>query len=139
MYYIEKTQAEKMLKILDLKAVDLQDWDELVAKTYGRPYSLQQQDGCMPRGTLRLEIPSDYSEDDEMNDEIPERVDDQIRGVKFEKWLERNPNHPIEGESDWRLTTWWERNFYPDLQTVANDLHKKGLVEAGVYLIIIDW
>jgi hypothetical protein len=128
-----------MLKIQDLKTVDLQDWNELVTKTYGRPYSLQQQDGCMPRGTLRLEIPSDYTEDDEMNDEIPERVNDQKRGVKFEKWLERDPNQPIEGETGWRLGMWWNRNFYPDLQTVANDLHKKGLVEAGVYLIIIDW
>jgi hypothetical protein len=30
-----------------------------------------------------------------------------------------------------------ERNFYPDVQMVANDLYSKGLVAAGKYEI--DW
>jgi hypothetical protein len=34
---------------------------------------------------------------------------------------------------------WWERNFYPDIQIVANDLHSKDLLEAGTYIIEIDW
>jgi hypothetical protein len=33
----------------------------------------------------------------------------------------------------------WDRNFYPNVQMVANDLHKKGLLEAGEYSIRIDW
>jgi hypothetical protein len=33
----------------------------------------------------------------------------------------------------------WERNFYPDTYTVANDLYDKGLIEAGDYIINIDW
>jgi hypothetical protein len=34
---------------------------------------------------------------------------------------------------------WWDRNFYPNLQMVANDLHEKGLLAAGDYIISIDW
>lgn len=34
---------------------------------------------------------------------------------------------------------WWVRNFYPDVNMVANDLYEKGLLEAGEYLINIDW
>ena len=33
----------------------------------------------------------------------------------------------------------WERNFYPNIQAVANDLYKKGLLETGDYWIDIDW
>ena len=33
----------------------------------------------------------------------------------------------------------WERNFYPHVEMVMNDLHAKGLVEAGEYVIDIDW
>jgi hypothetical protein len=29
--------------------------------------------------------------------------------------------------------------FYPDIQTVANDLHKKGLFPADKYNTNIDW
>jgi len=34
---------------------------------------------------------------------------------------------------------WWERNFYPDVEMIANDLHKRGILEAGEYVIDIDW
>jgi hypothetical protein len=75
-----------------------------------------------------------------MNDSIPEIVNGDIMGVKFKTWLDRNPKQPIvDQEFDWDLSLFWERNFYPDIQIVANDLYKKGLIEAGDYIINIDW
>lgn len=37
------------------------------------------------------------------------------------------------------LSLWWERNFYPSVEVVANDLHARGLLPAGEYTIDIDW
>lgn len=129
------------MKIRTEKIIDLNEWDELVSETYSRPYSFQQQDGCKERGMYWLTIPDhgyDYEED--MVEEIPEVVNHGIMGVKFYKWLERDPKQPLKNqEYDWELEMWWERNFYPHIQTVANDLYEKGLIEAGEYGIEIDW
>lgn len=128
-----------MIKIKNVKMIEVSDWDKLVSDTYGKPYSFQQQDGCQPRGIFHLTIPSEYTCDDEMNDEIPEIINGETMGVKFEKWLERDPNEPVAGRTDYGIGLWWDRNFYPDIHTVANDLHKRGLIEAGEYSIEIDW
>ena len=61
-------------------------------------------------------------------------------GVKFAKWLERDPKQPIKNQQyEWELNLFWIRNFYPNIQTVANDLYKKGLIKKGEYTINIDW
>jgi hypothetical protein len=127
--------------VRNVKMINCRDWDALVEDTYGRPYCLQQQDGCQPRGIVTLKIPDEAYEEEEMHDKIPEIVNGPVMGVKFEKWLERDPKQPLKGEknNDWSLSLWWNRNFYPDIQTVANDLHKKGLIEAGEYSININW
>jgi hypothetical protein len=109
-----------------------------VSETYGRVYDFQQQHGCQERGTFHLTVPSEYTEDDEMNESIPEVVNGSIMGVKFDVWLEKDPKIHNFG-SDWENGLFWERNFYPDINTVANDLFEKGLIEAGSYLINIDW
>jgi hypothetical protein len=128
-----------MIKNKNVKMIEVSDWDELVSNTYGKPYSFQQQDGCKSRGVFHLTIPSEYTCDDEMNDGIPEIINGETMGVKFEKWLERDPNEPVAGRTDYGIGLWWDRNFYPDIHTVANDLHKRGLIEAGEYSIEIDW
>ena len=128
-----------MLKIKNVKMIEVSDWDKLVSDTYGKPYSFQQQDGCQPRGIFHITIPSEYTCDDEMNDEIPEVINGETMGVRFEKWLERDPKQPIAGRTDYAVDLWWDRNFYPDIHTLANDLHKRGLIEAGEYSIEIDW
>ena len=46
-----------MLVYTNTKIVSLQDWDELVQKTYGRPYAFQQQYGCRSRGTYTINVP----------------------------------------------------------------------------------
>ena len=147
------------IKTKNYKVIELGDWDDLVIETYGRIYSFQQQDGCQGRGNVKLTIP-DMDNDDEMHDKIAEIINGDIMGVKFATWLERDTKAPLNPsdkelsscnyyydtcnrkqwcEEESHISLFYERNFYPDLQTVANDLHKKGLIEAGEYIIEIDW
>ena len=151
-----------MIKVKNVKVIESGDWDNLVSDTYKKPYCFQQQDGCRGRGNVNITIPAE-SYEDEMKDKIPEVINDEYEmGVKFDVWLKRDPNEPLnpskeelehcgyywgdskEDEKKWKedkthIQMFWERNFYPDLQTVANDLYKKGLIEAGKYSIEIDW
>ncbi len=128
-----------MLKYKNTKTIEVSDWDNLVEESYGREYSFQQQDGCQSRGTVKITVPSEH-EDDFENDSVPEEVNGSEMGVSFKAWLTRDPKQKIPGQTDdYELRLFWNRNFYPSLQAVANDLHKKGLIEAGEYSIIIDW
>lgn len=120
-----------MLKYRLQRVVSVQDWDKLVEKVYGRPYSFQQQNGCQSRGIVELEVPNGEDNDEEMNDQIPMKINGEIMGVKLATWLAADPK---EYEN-----IFWERNFYPDLYTLADDLFKKGHIEAGEYTINIDW
>ncbi len=129
-----------MLKYTNKKTISLSNWDKLVRDTYGKPYNFQQQDGCQERGTFELEIPSEYSEDDEYNDSIPEVINGEEMGVKFAVWLARDTKEWNGKEQDKPyIDMFWERNFYPDIHTLANDLYDKGLIEKGEYVINIDW
>lgn len=120
------------------QVIELADWNNLVIETYGKPYSFQQQDGCQERGRFNLTIPA--VDQDFENDTVPEIVNDEEMGVSFAAWLVRDPKQPLPGQTqDYQLRLWWERNFYPSIETVANDLHAKGLLEGGTYSIDIDW
>jgi hypothetical protein len=149
-----------MLKVKTKKIISVQDWDRLVEKTYERTYSFQQQDGCKGRGTEYITVPCkpyDYK-----NNSIPEIINGEEMGVSFKAWLERNPNSPLNcteqeakdchyywGSSEADLKEWqedksntdifYERNFYPHVSMIINDLHAKGLLEEGEYGIEIDW
>lgn len=129
-----------MIKIKTKQCIDVGDWDNLVQSTYGRPYNFQQQDGCKERGTEHLTVPSKYADDFD-RDTIPEEVNGDEMGVSFAAWLARDPKQPLncENQQPWHVQLFWERNFYPDIQMVANDLHAKGLLPAGEYVIDIDW
>lgn len=124
------------------QVIDVGDWDNLVETTYGRPYSFQQQDGCKERQRVKITIPDEYADDYE-NDTVPEEVNHDDRGVSFKAWLERDPKQKLNSEDEWGrengLSLWWGRNFYPTVEMIANDLHEKGLIEAGTYTIDIDW
>jgi hypothetical protein len=132
------------MKIHTEKVIDCSQWDKFVTETYGRPYKFQQQEGCKPRGYFRFTVPSE-SDESEMHDSIPEKINGAIMGVKFAAWLARDPkqhlNDPEEERrtDQWGIDLWWDRNFYPNFQTLANDLHSKGLIDAGAYTIDIDW
>ena len=126
------------MKVRKENLIDVSDWDESVVKAYKRPYSFQQQGGCRPRGVFRISVPDEA--EDFKRDTVPEIVNHKEMGVSFAAWLKRNPEAPLENErDDYFLMLWWERNFYPDIQMVANDLHKRGLLEKGNYAIDIDW
>jgi hypothetical protein len=126
------------MRIRTEKVIDNNDWDCLVEDTYDRPYEFQQQDGCRNRGVVRLVVPDNPN--DFERDTIPEEVNGDEMGVSFAAWLARDPKQPIKDqEHAYELKLWWTRNFYPDLQMVANDLHARGLLEAGSYTIDIDW
>jgi hypothetical protein len=128
------------LKIQDVKFVELDDWNRLVVETYGRRYNFQQQNGCKPRGIERITVP-DYSNDweDELHSSIENNPDVEI-GFKFDVWLKRDPKQPIPNQADtWELDLFWKRNFYPHINSVANDLFRRGLIDAGNYVINIDW
>lgn len=126
------------MKIRTEKVIDVSEWDALVSKTYERPYSFQQQDGCRSRGVFRFSVPSEA--EDYERDSVPAIVNHEENGVSFAAWLKRDPKAPLaNGRADYCLDLWWDRNFYPDVQMVANDLHARGLLEAGDYTIDIDW
>jgi len=124
-----------------IKQIDCFDWDDLVMQTYNKPYCFQQQEDCQPRGSVSISIPAeDYEE--EMPATIPFKINGEKMGVKFETWLNTtvediNAKNPESYSGQNGL--FWHRNFYPSLQAVANDLYKKGLIEAGDYEIKIDW
>lgn len=117
------------------------EFDELVSTTYGRVYHFQQQDDCKERQTVYVTVPCPHPCDFE-NDTVPEVVNGEKMGVSFAAWLARDPQQPLEGDDTnypWRLAMFWERNFYPHVDMVLNDLYEKGLLEAGEYGIKIDW
>lgn len=130
-----------MVKYKIVKEISLQDWNDFVSKTYGRPYNFQQQDGCKPIGVETIETNSDWDCDYE-NDNVPEIVNGEEMGVSFKAWLERDPEQKLTDpncQEPYCLRLWWYRNFYPHANIIAEDLCKKGLLEPGEYSIKIDW
>jgi len=134
--------------------ISVQEWDDLVEKTYGKVYSFQQQDDCKPRGTFNFSVPSKWGVQDYEATSNPMVINGPEMGVSFKTWLETDPNTPVfgdrwsekEGKSVFQETTEkssqrlvWERNFYPDVGMIIDDLYKKGLIDEGEYVIEIDW
>lgn len=124
--------------------VDHEEWDELVRQTYGKPYWVQQQNGCWLNGSsIEFSVPGEPNDYDAKS--IKEIVNGLEKGVSFRSWLDRDPKKPLKDEEESRasdkfcLDIFWARSFYPDLQTVANDLHERGLLPAGDYVISIKW
>lgn len=128
------------MNIKTKKVISESEFNELVKKTYGRPYNFQQQDGCKERQRVNVKVPNiahDYN-----RDTIPEVVNHSTMGVSFKAWLERDPKQKLKTDEKYdsfHNELWWERNFYPNVQMILNDLHDKGLLEAGEYIIDIDW
>lgn len=115
------------------------DLDALVEKTYGRTYCFQQQDDCKDRGVENITVPVPNPYDFEAT-EIPEKINGDVMGVSFAAWLARDPDQGFaDGSERNYLGMFWERNFYPSVDMVVNDLHQKGLLPAGDYAIKIDW
>ena len=122
-----------------INVMDSLEFDDIVKKTYSKPYCFQQQEGCKDRGAEYFIIPTPGT--DFNRDSIPEEVNGDIMGVSFKAWLERDPKKPLNGVEtpDWEIDLFWERNFYPHPEILLNDLYSKGLIEAGELEISIDW
>jgi len=128
------------MKTKQVNVIEVQDFDKLVQETYGKPYSFQQQDGCKDRGTYEFSVPSKWEAEDYENETIPEEVNGKEMGVSFAAWLKRDPKEwSVKDAATWEVKLFWERNFYPNVDIVIEDLHKKGLISEGDYLIDIEW
>lgn len=124
-----------------VQMIDVNDFNDLVQKVYSRPYNFQQQDGCKERGIVQVAVPVEGPWDYE-NDTIPEEVNGEEMGVSFKVWLARDPKQKLNSDSLNRphgLGLFWDRNFYPCIDMLLNDLHNKGHIPAGDYVINIDW
>ena len=110
--------------VKNVKMIDVSDWDNLVSDTYGRIYNFQQQNGCQERGTFHLTVPSDYTEDDEMNESIPEEVNGDEMGVKFKNWLEKDPESHNFG-SNWKNELFGKEIFIQILILLRTTFIKK--------------
>ncbi len=120
--------------------IEVSEWDALVTKTYGRPYDYQQQEGGRERGEIRFKVP-DVAAEKYTHKSISEMADPRVRGVVFAQWLARDLNQQFQDKNrnEYALLRWWDEVFYPDLQTLANDMHTKGVLETGDYCIDVDW
>lgn len=128
-----------MIKYKTRKQIDVQDWDDLIEKTYGKIYSFQQQDGCKDRGIETISVPDKWGEDYKV-DLLPFEVNGIRRGVSFQSWLNTSPEETAKQfRYDWENRLFWDRNFYPHVSMIINDLHSRGILEAGEYDIKIDW
>lgn len=120
------------INIKTIQQIRCQEWDRVVQEVYGKPYCYQQQDGCKDRGidyiSTSIDEETDYS-DDILSEESNWEESDY--GTPFCTWIDTEPKeYP-------RL--YWERNFYPHVNMIANDLYKKGILPEGIYQIVIDW
>jgi hypothetical protein len=127
-----------MLTISDHKHIQSSDLDRLIRETYGRPYCFQQQDGCKGRGIEYVSVPAEPY--DHRAHALPEVINGEEMGVSFAAWLARDPKAPVgKRTEDYAIELFWHRNFYPHQSMVLNDLHARGLLPPGKYVIVIDW
>ena len=124
--------------IKTIQAIVCDDFDDLVVETYGRPYCYQQQNGCRERGTYYFDVPTEPC--DRQTDSIPEVINGDDQGVSFAAWLARDPEAPVGDKGDdHTIELFWYRSFYPDVSMVVDDLHARGLLPAGEYIMTVDW
>ena len=125
------------IPIKRINTIRVNDFDDLVTSIYNRDYVFQQQDGCKDKELVAISVPADP--EDYENDSVPEIVNHEDMGVSFSAWLARDPEQLLPGDNKWSTKLWWNRNFYPHVSMIINDLHSKGLLPAGDYFIDIDW
>lgn len=120
-----------MIKSKKVNQIDDSYFDTIVVATYEKPYCFQQTNGCQDRGVVCFNVP-EINHDSEYAT-IGEAIEGEECGVAFEDWLAADPNDSAFDDIV------FERNVYPQLQDLANDMHAKGLIEPGEYQIRIDW
>lgn len=125
-----------------VKLVESSELDRFVEEIYGKPFCFQQQAGCRSRGTISVTVPVKYLKDFEEGYDAKEVAESEgYYSVSLKDWLDRDPDEKFQSNEkyDWETIMIWQRNFYPDIDVIFDDLHKKGLIEEGKYLINISW
>ena len=107
-----------MIRYTTIKVIHLDDWDELVRETYGKPYKFQQQEGYRERPLFEIKVPVPII------DEGTDKTD------SMKEWMDT----PVDKDN-----IYWVREFYPDIDDVVNDLFSRGLLDQGDYSIEMDW
>lgn len=107
------------------------EFSDLVRKIYGRPYQFQQQGDMMGQDTIyRFSVPA-----------TP--LGDHWQAVPFQQWLDADPPTPAtDGGFDrdrFSEELRWDREFYPEVEDVINDLHRRGLIDEGEYAMHVWW
>ncbi len=134
-----QNKTSPTLNIQDVKMIAEGDFSAFVSKVYGRPYCFQQQEDCQSRGIRRVAVPS-WDHEDFAATEIPEEINGDEMGVSFASWLARDPAAPVGNRTEkWAIDLFWMRNFYPHLDMIIDDLHERGLLPEGEYIIDINW
>lgn len=114
------------------------EWDAFIKEIYGKPYCFQQQDDCKDRGNFYFSAPEKRPHDYKRTS--CDYEDESQMGVSFAAWLARDPKEKLPNqEYDFQLDLFWERQFYPHVSMIINDLYRIGVIEAGDYVIDIDW
>jgi hypothetical protein len=120
------------MRIKSVKLIDETEFSQLVREAYGRPYRLQQQDHCMGQNEIELITIPDEGID----------IDDPQR---FEEWRDaeapesRGVDQFGDMRWDWEVELHWEREFYPPLQELVNDMYERSLLPQGDYAIRAYW
>lgn len=123
------------MKMTTKHVVTVNNWDDFVKETYQKPYCFYEQEGWREGAVFSLTVPS--KDEDFKNDSIIVGERNQQMGVSFKAWLAKDVNEGFN-HSTLKDNHIWKRYFYPDVQTIANDLHSKGLIPAGNYLITLN-
>lgn len=119
-----------------IEVVPCEEFDELVRKTYNRPYCIQQQNNTALETIVKININNAQDYPSVKIEGHPDVWD--IDGVSFADWINRDPKEKLNDMmDDWEIDLWWQRHFYPELNTIAKDLYQKGLLDKKTYKILI--
>lgn len=126
-----------MLKTKTVQRISTIDWDMIIIETYGKPYQYHHQFGVEEGEAADIIVPFGEWTWDFENAEIPFVVNCEKFGVCFKTWLNTKPEETTKYfRNDFYNELFWTRHFYPDLSMIVNDLHARGLLEAGEYIIV---
>lgn len=104
-----------------VQQVDEDDFSSLVSLLHKRPYKLQQQGELMGQGEIR-------TYDAHPNPEAESVIN---------QWKETPvPSHLNDARD---IELWWEREHYPEVESVLSDLVNRGLLEEGTCNIHAWW
>ena len=113
------------MNIKEVKLIWEHELNELITATYGRPYNYGRW--------------QEMGQDTMTQVTVPEEADEPWEGgpPSLEEWLAGEP--PATLTDAWRIEQWWQTEYCPELQVVVNDLHARGLMPAGDYVMHVWW